>query len=97
MMKKTNTFRNWMRKENLSDYDVDVIRDGLTFIKCDNSEIIRVVMGIPTLDWQREYRIETVQLHEEGSYPPVDKDDYRNWRRIDRSQEEEFGELVVRE
>jgi len=62
-----------------------------------NSEIIRVVMGIPTLDWQREYRIETVQLHEEGSYPPVDKDDYRNWRRIDRSQEEEFWELVVRE
>ena len=57
MMKKTNTFRNWMRKENLSDYDVDVIRDGLTIIKCDNSEIIRVVMGIPTLDWQRESRI----------------------------------------
>ena len=54
------------------------------------------MLGIPTLDWQREYRIETVQLHEEGSYPPVDKDDYRNWRRIDKSQEEEFGELVVR-
>lgn len=57
---------------------------------------VAYLLGIPTLDWQREYRIETVQLHEEGSYPPVDKDDYRNWRRIDRSQEEEFGELVVR-
>ncbi len=96
-MRKMDAFRyrylKWMRKENLNDYDVDVIRDGVTFIKGDNFEIICVVLVIPTLYWRREYRIETVQLHEEGAYPPVDMDDYRNWRRIDRSQEEEFGDL----